>query len=356
MSEEFKEDITKSEIIKIDGGKGIEGDGEHEGWGWSNFARIFRPPIDWGAIRRRQEEERRNRERALQEQRNREQRARDEFNRVRNMENQIRQLNARVQQLENIIRDKDRIIGIKNKYIDYLKTENTRLKKKTNSLLDNLQYYRTSVLGTDDVDGYKTTVVKQQMKIDELLQQEIGKPISGNSDKPKSGNSKKDGFENLYENFYKNENYDFDSLKKEHVLLEGFVDATTSSYNAIYSENMAIKNQIDNTTNIYSINNQLSANIIAKTNTLKYVNFILIIVFLIVYVYGCYKIYKTGGDDIIKKIIIGIVMFLTIFIVHCIEYILFNLVPYVSALILGTPYNPPYYWKKPGIYDYLPTP
>ena len=339
MSEEFKEENTKGEII----------DGEQEGWGWGNIFNRFnrRPPVDWGAIRRRQEEERRHRERAEREQREREQRARDEANNVANLETQVRQLIAQVRQLESIIREKDITIDKKNKHIAWLTKENTRLRKKVNSLLDNLQYYRTLVLGNREVDGYQKTVVEQQIKTDELIQQEIGKPIQSNN---------KEGFQSLYEN-YENFQSEFNNLQNEYnKIAEGFADQITASYNSVFTENQAVKNQIENSTNVYSVNNQLSSNIIAKTNYLKQINFILILLFFIVYVYGCYKIYKIEGIHIGKKVIICLVMFLTIFIIHLIEYILVYTVPYISALLLGTPYNPPYLFNNPGKYDYLPTP
>jgi len=360
MSEEFTEENITGEII---------GDDEREGARRrvafrpaSRSFNIFRGSIfDFGAVRRRQEEERRNRERAQREaaeraQREAAERARQErerANRLSNLENEVRQLTtrvqqstARIQQLEQVIRNKDRIIWRKNRHIAFLTKENTRLRKKVNSLLDNLQYYRTLVLGNKEVDGYQKTVVKQQIKNDELIQQEIGKPILSN---------KTEGFSNLYE-YYENLQEDFTNLQNEYTVLEGYVDSTTSSYNAVFTENQAVKNQIDSNTNDYSVDNQLSLNVLKKTNDLKYINFILIFIFLIVYVYGCYKIYKVEGIHLAVKVLIIFVMFLTIFIVHLIEYIIFNTFPYVSALLIGTPYNPPNYWKKPGIYDYLPTP
>jgi chromosome segregation ATPase len=265
MSEEFIEENTKGEIIKFD--KDDHQDGEQEGIKWGNIRNVFKTASNTirhqfntassninNIMRQQQEQARRIREQQERALREKAERERAEIMRVRNMENQIRQLSARVSQLESIIRDKDRLIDRKNKHIAFLTSENTRLRKKVNALLDNLQYYKTSVLGTDQVDGYKTTVVKQQLKIDELLQQEIGKPITAT----------KDGFENLYEGFH----YDYDSLKNEHIILEGYVDQAMSSYNAVFVENQAIQNHIDNTTNVYSINNQLTSNIIAKQNTL----------------------------------------------------------------------------------------
>jgi len=349
MSEEFKEENTTGEIIKFD-----NDDGEQEGINWGKIRNVFRAPIravkksfaslNINAIMRQQQEQaRRIREQQERLQREKAERARAEIMRVRNMENQIRQLSARVSQLESIIRDKDRLIDRKNKHIAFLTSENTRLRKKVNSLLDNLQYYKTSVLGTDQVDGYKTTVVKQQLKIDELLQQEIGKPITASTD----------GFENLYEGFH----YDYDSLKNEHSILEGMIegfDSEMAAYNAVFIENQSIQNQIDNTTNVYSINNQLTSNIIAKQNTLKNVNFILIIVFFIVYIYGCYTVYKIDGMENNIKIAICIVMLFIIFILHTIEYIIFTILPLFIAFVVKTPIRPYKYFNKPSIYDYLP--
>jgi hypothetical protein len=355
MSEEFKEENTTGEIIKFD--KDDDGNGEQEGINWGSIGNIFRPAartvknsiFNIGAIieeqqkKMRQQIENARRDREAQERALREkaQREQDEIMRVRNMEVQIKQLSARVSQLESIIRNKDRLIDRKNKHITFLTSENTRLRKKVNSLLDNLQYYKTSVLGTDQVDGYKTTVVKQQLKIDELLQQEIGKPITAS----------KDGFENIYEGFH----YDYDSLNKEHVILEGYADQLMSSYNAVFTENQAMQNHNDNTTNIYSINNQLTSNIIARQNTLKYVNFILIIVFFIVYLYGCYKVYTINGMENYIKIAICIAMLFTIFILHIIEYIIFTILPVFIGLIVKIPIKPFKYFKGPSIYDYLPS-
>jgi hypothetical protein len=62
-------------------------------------------------------------------------------------------------------KEKDILIDKKNRHIAFLTKENTRLRKKVNSILDNLQYYRTLVLGNTEVDGYQSTVVKQQKKI-----------------------------------------------------------------------------------------------------------------------------------------------------------------------------------------------
>jgi hypothetical protein len=348
MSEEFKEENTTGEIIET-------GDGEHEGWGWGNIRNIFRrPAFDFGAIRRAQEQARQaveraareTRERIEREQRAKEARERAERERVANLETQVRQLTAYVSQLESKIRNKDILIDKKNKHITFLTREHTRLRKKVNNLLDNLQYYRTLVLGNKEVDGYQKTVVKQQIKNDELIEQEIGRPIVSD---------KKEGFGNL-NTYYENLQEDINNLLNEYTNLEGFVTSGTTSYNAVFTENQAVKNQIDNTTNEYSVNNQISSNIIAKTNKLKFANLILMAIFVLAYLYGCYKIYQTEGMNLGVKVAICIVMSLTIFILHLIEYIILNIFPYISSLLIGTPYNPPDYWSKPGMYDYLPTP
>jgi hypothetical protein len=357
MPEEFKEENTKGQVI--------EGDGEHEGWGWGNFGNFFRrPSFDFGAIRRAQEEARRNIERAAREareraeraQREKEKRERDAANYLHGLEDQVRQLRSYVDLLNRKIDEKDRLIDKKNKHIAWLTSENTRLRTKVNHLLDSLQYYRTLVLGNKEVDGYQKTVVKQQIKNDELVQQEIGKPIQSSKEgfslyarEPRS--SENEGFSHI-DSFQS----EFNNLQNTYnKIIEGY-NSATASYNSVFTENQAVKQQIENTTNVYSVNKQLSYNIIAKTNYWKQINFILICIFLIVYLYGCYKIYKTEGINLGEKVAIGLVMFLTIFIIHLIEYILVYTVPYMSALLLGTPYNPPYLFNKPGKYDYLPSP
>jgi membrane-associated HD superfamily phosphohydrolase len=321
MSEEFTEENIDGQIIS---------DEEHEGIRWGNifgkkqniskpsnnfFNSIFkrpppivnRPAFDFGAIQRAQQEAA-NKSRAEQ-------------NRIQNLENQVRQLEARISQLEGIIRNKDILIEKKTKHIKYLTNENTRLRKKVNSLLDNLQYFRSLVLGNDKVDGYKTTVVKQQIENETLRQQEIGSPIVSDT------NTK-----------------------------EGYINQSSATYNAVFSQNQTVKNQIEVNTNDYSVDNQLSSNIISKTMSLKKINLFLIAIFMCVFLYGVYKIYINKDQSIQTKVTIIVLMFLTIFILHSIEYIVMKGYPYISSLIIGLPYSQVNYWDSPGIYDYLPTP
>lgn len=252
--------------------------------------------------------------------------------RIRNLEIQIKQCNARIPQLENIIIEKDILIDSLNKEIEKLNKENMRLRKKVNALIDNLQYFRTLVLGNNEVDGYKDTVVKNQHKYEDLLQKEIGTP----NDK-----SKKEGLSN-YEPLYKS-------------LQEGFVEGT-ASYNAVFTENQVLKNKIDNTTNIHSIDNQLFTNTKRKINKWKFANYILIFLFCGAFLYGCYTLYNNPEINNLVKILFAIGMLLSILILHTIEYAILIIFPYISALLIGTPYDPSEYWNKPGIYDYLPTP
>jgi uncharacterized coiled-coil protein SlyX len=251
--------------------------------------------------------------------------------RIQNLEIQIKQSTARIAQLENIIIEKDIIIDDLNKQIQKLNKENMRLRKKVNALIDNLQYFRKLVLGNDEVDGYKDTVVKNQMKYEDLLQKEIGTPVT----------SKKEGLVN-YKPSYES-------------VQEGFVEGT-ASYNAVFTENQVLKNKIDNTTNVHSVDNQLFANTKRKINNWKFANYILIFVFCGAFLYGCYNLYKQPEMNDVVKILFAIGMLLSIIILHTIEYAIFNIFPYISALLIGTPYDPSEYWNKPGIYDNLPTP
>ena len=136
---------------------------------------------------------------------------------------------------------------------------------------------------------------------------------------------------------------------------EGFIDESTAAYNDVFTQNRALENQITNVKNNHSIDNQLSINLIQRKQFVQLINKILIFIFIIAFSYCSFKVYKLPNIDKYTKIGILLFVFLTIFIIHSIEYILLHVVPYFSALILGTPYNPKTYWNKPGIYDYLPT-
>jgi hypothetical protein len=358
MSEEFREENTKGEIIN----------GEHEGWKWLSKIKLPR------ALSRLKDQ-------AESRIRNEANKIKDKAMIVTNLKNQVKQLLSRVQQLERTIREKDDLIKKKNRHIAYLNKVNMRLRKKVNSLLDNLQYYRTLVLGNKEVDGYQTTVVKQQIKNNELIQQEIGKPIQSN---------KQEGFELSYEN-YESFLTEFNKLQNEYnkiaegMIAEGFVtegmiaegtnekiitggappvvdttaDGTTVemyAYTAVLNQNKALQNQIYNNTNVFTLSDQLSNNIISKTHTLKQINNVLIFIFLIAFAFACYKIYNIAGMDIITKVFICFTLFLAVFILHLIEYILIYTVPFIGALLTGFPYDPIFSLSKPGKYDYFPNP
>jgi hypothetical protein len=246
---------------------------------------------------------------------------------IQNLYNQINNLQNVIRQRDATIRQRDATIVQKNKRIDYLTKENTRLKRKNNALLDDLQYFRSQLFGNESVTGYKDTVVKQQIENDILKKQEIGEPI-----------------------YKKN---DALAVTQDSNVSEGFVNSGSATYNALYTQNQAIQNKIDDVKNKQSVDNQLSVNISSKINTLQSVNFILICIFIMSIVFGCYKLFLFPGMNMRVKIGIVILMILSICLIHSIEYLLFHLVPYVWSLITTTPYEPNYNLALPGIYDYL---
>jgi DNA repair exonuclease SbcCD ATPase subunit len=255
---------------------------------------------------------------------------------IRDLANKITTLNKEVTSVQDTIKAKDQLIEKKQNTIDNsLPKTSTKFQSEINSYLDDLQYYRTLVLGNDKMDGYATTLAKQKIKYNELNNKEFTNSLNFNN---------KEGVNELYEVPYETIN-----------TKEGF-DTLTMSYLSVLSQNKAINDKIETTTNIHSVNNQLSSNIISKTNILKIINYVLILVFLIVYAYACYKIYKIPEMDIFRKCAIGIVVFLTIFIIHLVEYTIAHFVPFAIAFFTGVPYSPLFLLSRPGKYDYLPNP
>jgi hypothetical protein len=215
-------------------------------------------------------------------------------------------------------------LGLKDKktaHISYLMEENKRLKNKNNFLLDSLQYFRSTSLGNDKVAGYKDTTVKQQIESTVLKTQEIGNPIAINA------NTK-----------------------------EGFITGTAATYNAVFTQNQALENQITNTKDRSTINDQITKTYIKKLEWLKLVNRVLLIFFLFAILFACYKISSIPNItmSIYKKVGIIMTLILSIFIIHSIEYVLFDYIPFFSALLLGTPYSEKKYWEKPSWRDYSP--
>ena len=233
-------------------------------------------------------------------------------------ETRIQQLQSRVFQLEGDVQTRDSAISKKNKRIKYVTDENSRLKKKNNTILDNLRYFRSQVFGNKKVDGYSDVVVKQQIAMENLKKQEIGNPIS----------------------------------KKE-----GFVTSGNAVYNAVVTQNEIVENQITSTINDHSIDNQLTMNILSKITFMKTVNKILLFIFVCTFIFGSYRVFSntTLSLDMKTKIIISIGLFLTVIILHAIEYLFIHIAPFIMAFIIGTPHRVSQYWSKPGIYDYLPT-
>jgi ABC-type microcin C transport system permease subunit YejE len=59
--------------------------------------------------------------------------------------------------------------------------------------------------------------------------------------------------------------------------------------------------------------------------------------------------------DIFRKIALGVIIFLTIFFIHLIEYFLVNTVPFIIAFLTGNTYTPLFEFSAPGKYDYFPS-
>jgi hypothetical protein len=227
----------------------------------------------------------------------------------------------RINRLEIVLTNVKTLIEKKRAHISRLTRENKELKLKNNTTLDHLQYNRSLVFGNDEVDGYKDSEINQHIIKTQLENQPIGTPI------------------------------DIDFANKT----EGFINGATGAYNEVATQNRVLENQISTVKNNHSIDSQLTANLIQRKKTVQFINKILIFIFIIAFGYSCFRIYQFPNMNKYVKLAIILIMFLTIFILHSIEYILLHVVPYFSALILGTPYNSKTYWNKPGIYDYLPT-
>jgi len=228
---------------------------------------------------------------------------------------------TKVDEIDSALSNLKDLVEKKRAHIIQLPKDNKALKIKNNNTLDELQYNRSLVFGDNNVDGYKTTEITQHNILRELENQSFNTPI------------------------------DIDFLNGK----EGFINGSDTAYNTVFTQNLALENQITNVKNTHSVDNQLAVNLIQRKQFVQLINKILISIFIIVFLYSGFKLFKFPYFDKYTKIGIWIGIFLTIFILHSIEYILLHAVPYFSALILGTPYNPNVYWNKPGIYDYLPT-
>lgn len=233
---------------------------------------------------------------------------------------------TKVAGLELALSKLQELVEKKRAHIVRLTRDNKQLKIKNNYTLDDLQYNRSLVFGNNKVDGYKDIEIKQHDIKTTLENQPIGTPI-----------------DLVFSN-------DKDSHEQE-----GFINESAAGYNNVFTQNRALENQITNVKNTHSVDNQLAVNLIKRKQFVQLINKILIFIFIIAFAYSCFKVYTLPNIDKYTKIAIILLMFSTIFIIHSIEYILLHVVPYFSALILGTPYNPKTYWNKPGIYDYLPT-
>ena len=252
------------------------------------------------------------------------------------MDRRVTELNNKANELRKIIQDKEDLINKKTNHISYLMSENKKERNANNSILDNLLYYRSLLMGNTEVDGYKDIAVQQKIVNTTLKQQEIGSPIATDPQLsiPIPGPD--------------------EAVDAETITTEGFVSGTGATYNAVVSQNQIIENQIQKVQDDSTINNQLIIDYSKKRETMKFIHQILIFIFFGVFVFGCYKLYAADKMNIYVKAIIGVAMFLSIFIIHLIEYILLYSLPFISSLFIGTPYTPSTYWKIPGLHDYIP--
>lgn len=222
------------------------------------------------------------------------------------------------------------LIKSKRDEIIRLPKENKKLQKTNNNILDDLQYNRSLVFGSEKVDGYNDTEINQHIITNKLINQPFGTPLDIK----------------LYNN---------DNETPKTDITEGFISGSNAGYNAVYTENLALDNQITTVKNKHSIDDQLMKNILQRKSTTQFINKILIFIYVGVFLYTCFRLYRFPNINKYTKILIAIVIFSTISILHSIEYILLYTLPYMKSVLFGAPYKPPTYWSPPGKFDYLPT-
>jgi hypothetical protein len=179
---------------------------------------------------------------------------------------------------------------------------NNKLINKNNVLLDTTQYLNDQINGTD---GYEATVTKLKQEKDNIVEQRISQPV---------------------------------------IQVEGF----DSIYNKLNSENNIIQNQINVNQNKRSVDNRLYLNIYDRIQYLNGLNQILgWILFAIIIICGV-AIWRSSSTMVHKLIMIKVVWLYLIF-VEILEYILFYVIRYLRALLLGQPYTSNDFWKFPHL-------
>ena len=185
-------------------------------------------------------------------------------------------------------------------------TANNRLITKNNTLLDSVQYFRTMIFGNQRVAGYEKAVVDAKIKNAELRKQELG--------------------ESIQENF----------------------DNNDSNYNAVYTENNILQNQIGVNTNNHSVDDQMYKNLASRIETLDYVNAIFAWILFGVILVSAYVIW-VSNQTLTYKLVMVKVVWIYVILVEILEYVLFYLFRYFRALFGETPYTANDFWKFPKL-------
>lgn len=208
---------------------------------------------------------------------------------------------------------KDRYIKKLKSQIDQLKTlkrrlvtANNRLIRKNNSLLDSVQYFRTMIFGNRDIHGYQKALVDEKILNDKLRTQELGQSV-------------KEGYK-----------------------------TNDSTYNAVNTENQILENQLNETANQHSVDDQLFKNLQTQTETLSHANVILSWILFGFILVSAYLIWFSNMS--LKDRLVAVkVVWIYVILIEIAEYVLFYVFRYLGAWFWGTPYDASDFWKFPTL-------
>jgi hypothetical protein len=207
---------------------------------------------------------------------------------------------------DRYIKKLKKMIGELTQLKNRLFTANNRLITKNNTLLDSVQYFRTMIFGNQRVAGYEKAVVDAKIKNSELRKQELGEAVQ--------------------ENF----------------------DNNDSNYNAVYTENNILQNQIGINANNHSVDNQMYKNLASRIETLDYVNTILAWLLFGVILVSAYVIW-VSNQTLTYKLVMVKVVWIYVILVEILEYVLFYVFRYFRALFSEKPYTANDFWKFPTL-------
>ncbi len=204
----------------------------------------------------------------------------------------IKKLKSKINQLTNL---RNRLF-----------TANNRLIGKNNTLLDSVQYFRTMIFGNKNVKGYKNALVDEKLINEKLRTQELGQSIK-----------------------------------------EGYA-AGDSAYNALNTENQIVENQLRETANQHSVDDQLFKSLEEQTLTLSHANVILSWILFGFILASAFLIWFS--DMGLKDRLVAVkVVWLYVILVEIAEYILFYVFRYLKSWFWGTPYDASDFWKFPTL-------